>query len=135
MNHIEKPICKKTLPYKYQTNMSVLQGIVLSTLTKLDYATQHLSILISLKQGQVWDRCQQIDHTISIVRLSPRIVPSGIYMQLQYLRMYYIQLAVSREKRMTVNEQAMSHRKNQNKQHNSIKNIGSSFTSEKKKLI
>jgi len=114
--------------------MSVLQGIVLSTLTILDYATQHLSILISLKQGQVWDRCQQIDHTISIVHLSLRIVPSGIYMQLQYLRMYYIQLAVSTEKRMTVNEQAMSCRKNHKKQHNSIKNIGSSFTSEKKKV-
>lgn len=88
--------------------MSVLQGIVLSALIKLDYATQHLSILISLKQDQVLDHYQQIDRTISIVHLSPHTAPSGIYMQLQYLRMYYIQMAVSKEKMMTVNIQAMS---------------------------
>lgn len=92
-------ISKKTLPCKYQTNMSVLQGIVLSAQTKLDYARQRLSIPLTATQDLVWDHCQQIDHTISIAHLSLRIALLGIHMQHQYLRMYYIQLAVSTDKK------------------------------------
>lgn len=48
-------------------------------------------------QDQQLARCQQIDHTVSIVHLSLHIAPSGIYILHQCPHMYYTQLAVSRE--------------------------------------
>ena len=88
----------KSLPCKYQTRMFVLRDTVLSNQTKLDCARQHLSGLVSVKLVQLWDHCQQIDRTISIVHLSHHISLLSIYKQRQYLHMYYIHLAVSKEK-------------------------------------